>query len=79
MNDDRQNIREVFPAIKPKPTTVTIVLIDTENGLVDVQTTISGFNPNSNAQALATRLDTFMAEIAHQQNEPAPKLQLVAG
>ncbi len=44
--------------------TIHMILRDTDDGLVDVETTIEGWDDKSNAQALANRLNGFMAEIA---------------
>ena len=52
--------------------TIHMVLRDTDDGLVDVETTVEGWDDKSNAQALANRLNGFMAEIAQlQPGEPA--------
>lgn len=55
-------------------TTVHIILRDTEDGLVDVETTITAFDPASNAQALAGRINTVLAEIAQEKQKPTPRL-----
>ena len=43
--------------------TIQIMLRDTEDGLVDVETTVTGWDLSSNALALTDRLNAFMAEI----------------
>lgn len=58
--------------------TIHMVLRDTDDGLVDVETTVEGWNDKSNAQALANRLNAFMAEIAEPKPaREAPKLVLL--
>ncbi len=68
-------------------TKVTIVLTDTEDGLVSAITTVEGYNANSNAQALASRLNEVMGEICEKQqadvqvyrHENPPQLVLAQG
>lgn len=50
--------------------TVQIMFRDTEDGLVDVETTISGWENPSNAIALANQVNKYMAEIADQKRAP---------
>lgn len=76
MNDNRIPIREVFPAIK-LASTVTIILSDTGDGMVDVQTTIQNFSQDSNAVAMAHQMDKIMTEIATQEQGGKPNLKLV--
>ncbi|MES2942911.1 MAG: hypothetical protein V4772_08585 [Pseudomonadota bacterium] len=57
--------------------TIQIMLRDTENGLVDVETTVTGYDKDSNALALADRINGFMAEIAEKHVKAEPKLVLV--
>lgn len=52
-------------------TVIHIVLKDTEDGLVDVETTIEGFDLTSNAQALAGRINGFLAEVAEHKDAPS--------
>lgn len=48
-------------------TTVTIVLTDTPDGMVSSETTVHGYDPKSNAQALASKLNETMAELCAKQ------------
>jgi hypothetical protein len=63
--------------------TIQIMLRDTDDGLVDVETTIlEGWDSNSNAVALTGRINTFLAEVAQQQTpvaerKDAARLELV--
>jgi hypothetical protein len=63
--------------------TIQIMLRDTEDGLVDVETTVlEGWKSGSNALALTGRISEFLAEVAQQQSpiadrKDAPKLELV--
>lgn len=57
--------------------TVHIILRDTEDGLVDVETTITDFDPKSNAIGLADSLNGHMAEIAQELQAPTPKPELM--
>lgn len=57
--------------------TVHIILRDTEDGLVDVETTITAMEPGSNAIGLADRLNQHMAEIATELQSPTPKPELM--
>lgn len=58
--------------------TVTIVLRDTDDGLVDVETTVDGWDDASNAIALANRVNGYMAEIANPRpTKEVPKLVLI--
>ena len=50
-------------------TKVTITLQDTPEGLVDVEVEITGFNEESNAQALAKRAMDYIHEVAFQMPE----------
>ena len=61
-------------------TTVHIILRDTTNGLVDVETTVTDWNPHSNAQSLAGRINQFMSEVADKKDgayvaEVIPKVE----
>jgi hypothetical protein len=63
--------------------TIQIMLRDTEDGLVDVETTIlEGWKTGSNAIALTGRINEFLADVAKQQSplaerKEAPKLEMV--
>jgi hypothetical protein len=63
--------------------TIQIMLRDTDDGLVDVETTIlEGWKTDSSAIALTGRISEFLAEVAKQQTplaerKEAPKLELV--
>lgn len=52
-------------------TTVTIVLADTDDGLVAVDTTIQGYNRQSNAQRMSEELNAYMA---HQHEQKGASL-----
>ena len=52
-------------------TTVTIVLADTDDGLVAVDTTIEGYDRKSNAQRMADELNAYMA---HQHEQKGASL-----
>lgn len=51
-------------------TTVQILFRDTDDGLVDVETTVTSWDENSNAQALASRVNQFLSEIAERKDRP---------
>jgi hypothetical protein len=63
--------------------TIQIMLRDTDDGLVDVETTIlEGWKSESNAVALTGRINEFLADVAKQQTPlaertDAPKLEMV--
>jgi hypothetical protein len=56
--------------------TINIVLRDTEEGLVDVETTIHEGWTNTNAVALAGRIREFLDEIAE---DKTPRIEVVGG
>lgn len=51
-------------------TTVTMILEDTEDGLVSINTTIEGYDRQSNAQRMADELNAYMAH-QHEQKGAA--------
>ena len=57
-------------------TRITMIFEDTTDGLVDVQTEIEGFDLSSNAQALASRVNSFLGEIA-QLKPSAPLAEIM--
>ena len=48
-------------------TTVHLILRDTDDGLVDVETTITGFDRASNAQRMSDELNAYLAHQHRQQ------------
>ena len=48
---------------------ITIELQDTDDGLVAVETTIEGFDPNSKAQQMAGRINSYIAHIGQAKKE----------
>lgn len=48
-------------------TTVTLIISDTEDGLVAVDTTIDGYDRQSKAQRMADELNAYMAHQHEQQ------------
>ena len=51
-------------------TIVQITLVDQGDGLVEVETTVTGADEKSSALALASRLCDFMAAIAEEKQAP---------
>lgn len=64
-------------------TTVHLILRDTDDGLVDVETTITGFDRTSNAQRMADELNAYLAHQHKQQGaallSDKPVLELARG
>ena len=55
---------------------ITMIFEDTADGLVDVQTEIDSFDLSSNAQGLASRVNSFIGEVA--QLKPSTPLAEIA-
>lgn len=53
--------------------TVTLILRDRDDGLVEAETTIDAFDPKSPAVLMADRLNQHMAQIAVEHQSPTPK------
>jgi len=56
---------------------VHIILRDTDAGHIDAETTVTEWDPKSNAVALSSRINAFMAEIAQEIQPPMQKPDLM--
>ncbi len=54
-------------------TVIYITLRDTEDGMVEAETVVHGYNKDSNAMGMANRVNAYMGQIAQDQAPEAVK------